>query len=69
MKLCERDQRPNISSAMFCCAEYGEREPGVGGSEIEIECQAKIVASNLASTVPERASKTVKFLQPDFSTR
>lgn len=54
---------------MLCCAEDGEGELGAGGSEIEIECQAKIVASNLASTVPEGAAKTVKFLQPDFSAR
>lgn len=54
---------------MLCCAEDGEGELGAGGSEIEIECQAKIVASNLASTVSEGAAKTVKFLQPDFSAR
>lgn len=69
MKLCERDQRPDILSSMPCCAEDGEVELGAGGSEIEIECQAKTLASNLASRVPEGAAMTVKCMQPDFPTR
>lgn len=69
MKLCEREQRPDILSSTVCCAEAGESAPGTGGNEIEMECQAMIGASNLASTLSDGSAKMVKFFNPDFSAR